>query len=208
MKLILSILLLLLLSIEDNAQFCCAVFNPGVANDTINVQFWDSSRTAGKFIDPVWNNVAFTNGLHGSVHSSQNLFTTTGASTAVTVSLNNLNDFANNGTSYGIGNTMGYPAGAFQEVLFNTITPSSFFFNNVPTGISYRVEIISSSKTAGTYPNTFTSGSVTDNIDAFNNLSHTIILDNVTASGGVITIVNTFTGTFGVVNAMRLIIRH
>ena len=171
-------------------------------NDTIQVNFHKSTGGIGIMSTAGWNDVGWANGAVNPV--SGNLNYTTGSASGVTVSISQINDYNDNGATWGDGNTMGFPAASFRAGLYNTGTPRTLTFANVPAG-NYKLEIVSSRATTQTRPNTFAVGAVSQTVDAWNNLSNLVVLDNISPTGSTLTVTITHTQGFNFINALRLI---
>lgn len=171
-------------------------------NDTINVNFHKSTGGIGVMSTAGWNDVGWANGAVNPVSSTLNW--ADGTSSGITVSISQINDFNDNGSTWGDGNTMGFPALSFRAGLYNTGTPRTLTFANVPAG-TYKLDIVSSRATTQTRPNTFTIGAITETVDAWNNLSNLVELDNIVHAGGSLTVTITHTQGFNFINALRLI---
>jgi hypothetical protein len=185
-----------------NGHLYTAPVEPPAANDTINVNVHKSSGGIGITSLPGWNNWGFANGAVNA--NTGALLKSDGSSTPITVTLSQVNDFNDNGSSWGTGNTMGFPAEVFRASAYNTGTPRTLTFNNVPAGV-YKLELVSSRATTQTRPNTFAVGATTSTVDAWNNLTNLVVLDNLTPSGSTITVTITHTQGFNFINAFRLI---
>ena len=178
--------------------------------DTINVQVWDSlghsngNIAIGKYNNSAWNNWAPAPGVTASLTSAP-LKKSTGVATTIQVSVNQINDYVNNGGSWGSTNTMGYPQQIFNVSVFNNAS-MVFTFSNVSAG-TYKVEIVSSTNQgSGPFSQNFTSGSASQNgVNAFNNLATLVSLDNLSPTSGNIAITITPSNSFSVLNAIRLI---
>lgn len=204
------ILILLLISLQGFGQLTHYTVPsrsrvPQVAapnNDTINVNFHKSTGGIGIYSDAAWNNVGWANGAVNPVSSTLNW--SDGTSSGITVSISQINDYNDNGSTWGDGNTMGFPASVFRASLYNTGTPRTLTFANVPAG-TYKLEIVSSRATTQTRPNTFAVGATTQTVDAWNNLANLVVLDNLSPSSSTITVTITHTQGFNFINAFRLI---
>lgn len=174
------------------------------SNDTINVQVWDSIRNVGKFTNAAWNNWSPQNATAGSLTSAP-LKYATGVSSPITLKTDAYNDYLLTTGGFGSSNTMGYPAGAFNIILYQTVVVQTFTFQNVSAG-TYRVEIVSGTNSgAGPYSATWASGSAAQTVNAFNNTSTLVVLDNLTPSSGNIVITGTPANGYVIMDAIRLI---
>lgn len=183
----------------------------GTVSDTLLVQIWDSvghSGASGEFLNAAWNNWAVAAG----VLTSANLKKTDGTVTGMQLSVNSFNDMAGNGATYGNTNTMGFPAGVMVVSLYNT-AGMTFTLTGIPATTGVKVDIVSSTAVGSgspAYNQTFTSGSSSQSlVNAYQNLTNLVQLDNLTPSSGTITISVTPTSNiFTVVQAFRIIIKH
>lgn len=178
-------------------------------NDTVDVQLWDSVKAAGKYTATGVNNWApvATAGLTSAFLK----YRTTSQSPLQTV-ISVVNDYHDNGAGWAATNTTGYPAGAFNCGMFNTATATLVIqgFTGIST-TGVRIEIITSVDVTATggYPSIFTVGAISSTVNAALNTSNVVVLDGLTPDGlGKITINNTFSNTFNVIDYIRIIIKH
>lgn len=174
--------------------------------DTLNVQIWDSAGSGGpigKFINSQWNNYSPWAMSTASL-TSASLIWTNGTNSGIQLVTSNVNDYTNNGATWGSTNTTGYPTGVYYIGMYNTVN-STLKFINVPSG-TYRIEIISATPN-GTGPQnaTWAVGATSGSVNSFGNLSNVVVLDNLSPTTGSLTINVTITNTFSVINAIRLI---
>ncbi len=185
-----------------NGHLYTAPVDPPANNDTLSVNLHKSSGGIGITALPGWNNWSLANGAVNSTSSAFNWMD--GTSSGITATISQTNDFNDNGAGYGAGNTMGFPDEVFRASMYNTGTPRTLTFNNVPAGI-YKLELVSSRATTQTRPNTFTVGSEASTVDAWNNLTNLVVLDNLSPTSSTITVTITHTQGFNFINAFRLI---
>lgn len=171
-------------------------------NDTLNINFHKSSGGIGIYSDPAWNNVGWANGAVNPVSSTLNW--SDGTSSGITVSISQINDFNDNGSGYGTGNTMGFPPEVFRASLYNTGTPRTLTFYDVPAGV-YKFLGVSSRATTQARNNTISIGALSSTVDAWNNLTNLWVLDGIVHSGGTMTYTITHTQSFNFVSAIKLI---
>lgn len=182
------------------SPLCC------FCQDSVQIQFWDTIghsgvTTANRITNPNWNKVAFVQSP--AVLSSPALLLTTGVQSTITVAVNQINDHSNNGISYGASNTMGVPDTVLADAMYNSGN-QIWTVSGLTNGQLYQLQIFSSASTgSSSFSEVFTSGSATQTIDGHNNLTTTVILDNLSPSSGVVTF--TITGSFSIVNSMRII---
>lgn len=175
---------------------------PPVVNDTMNINFHKSSGGIGIYSNSAWNNVGWANGAVNPV--SSNLTWADGTASTITVGISQINDYNDNGATWGQGNTMGFPAEVFRASLYNTGTPRTLTIFNLPAG-TYDIDAVSSRATTQTRPNAYSIGAITQTVDAWNNLTDLIKLANIIHAGGNLAITITHTQGFNFVNAIRII---
>ena len=180
------------------------VTNSSTPNDTINTNVWDSVRGFGQYVNAQWNNWAPVSPSTGLTSAPQKY--ATGVQSPITISVNQINDYAANGATYGNSNTLGYPAGVMAECLYNTTSNFTLTYANLTAG-TYRVEIISSTNAgSGPFPAVWTSGATsTSSIDAYNNQTNLVVLDNLTVTGSTLVITAIPSNSFTIFNGIRLI---
>lgn len=175
-----------------------ATVSSGVSNDTVNINLWDGSLTAGFMHNPPWpkwNNVNLAVGQSTNQTSSA-LNYATGTASPITMSITETNHpdgsgtnsfYTDNGSGWAASTTTGISDTAFRTVLvFFDDGPDSVIFNNLPAANNnYTVIIGSSRNTATPRPQVIKCNGTTyaGGFDAQNNINNTIRFNNVVKDG-------------------------
>jgi len=201
-----------------------ATVTSGATLTVVKFNIWDASQTNGKVLQSGFNNWNPSDLLFGQTTTSGAMTDTTGASTAVTMTLSAGPEadvqgfYTNNGEPYAAATTAPYPDTLFEiPYLFTTGGESSgtdsIIFNVpgiTPSSGGFNIELISSRSTGTSRPQTFTCNGTTIPLDAQNNLNNLtggrvpLHWDNVPAVGGRIVVVMKYTATFVYANGGKI----
>lgn len=185
-----------------------AVSAGGGANDTLNVNLWDSVNNIGKVnlnAPTLWNewNINEVN-----VQPSFNFKYQTGVQSPITASWDAINSYVDNGSGYNSSTTSGFPVPVFRVALFNTTTPNTFTLAHLPTATNgYRLEIITSRSNIinnNATNETWTIGATSHSLNAKSN-DATVVFDNITPVSGTITVTVSSANGFWYMCGFRLI---